>query len=94
MISKQKLEEMENVDISQIDINNLQELTDIEINEDDTIENKAELFFSQIGNPFLFKINGVVVQIAFNNHQNSKKTLDDVLYSYFTKIKDDENIVI
>lgn len=88
MFSKENLQELSNTSIKTINHDNLRELSNIQINTDMPVKELIEDFFNQIGNPYSFLVNGIPVQISYNNHN---KTIDDCLYSYLTDKMNLEN---
>lgn len=82
MLSNTELEVLSNLDICTVNKNQLKELTDIKIDMNLPINQRIENFFDSIGNPFLFKVNGTAVKIAYNDCNS--KTLDECLLHYLT----------
>jgi hypothetical protein len=84
LLSKAELEKLKYLDIKDIDVNDLQELSEIELYSDLPVQERLELFLCQIGNPYCFKVNGTPVQVSFSD---SPKTLDEALHNYLTHRK-------
>ena len=79
MISREELEKLKYIDIKDIDVDDLQELSEVKLYSDLPVQERLELFLCQIGNPYCFKVNGTPVQISFSD---SPKTLDEALDNY------------
>ena len=73
---KQKLEKYENIPLSEIDINEVDEITDIKINRRKSSEERILDFLNTVKNPYVFKVNGKLVKISFSD---TEKTADDCL---------------
>lgn len=73
---KQKLEKYENIPLSEIDINEVDEITDIKINKRKSSEERILDFLNTVKNPYVFKVNGKLVKISFSD---TEKTADDCL---------------
>lgn len=89
MFSKEDLQELNKRSIESGNPNELKELTEIQMDNDVPIEERIEKFFKQIQNPYHFLVNGVPVQIAFNNHNNN--TLDSCFYNYLIEKRDSKH---
>jgi len=75
VISRHELERLKYLDIKDVDTSDLQELNEVKLYSDLPVQERLELFFCQIGNPYCFKVNGTPVQISFSDG----KTLDEAL---------------
>jgi len=84
LLSREELEKLKYLDIKDIDVDDLQELSEIKLYSDLPVQERLELFLCQIGNPYCFKVNGTPVQISFSD---SPKTLDDAVSNYLTHRK-------
>jgi len=73
---KQKLEKYENIPLSEIDINDVDEITNIKINKRKSSEERILDFLNTVKNPYVFKVNGKLVKISFSD---TEKTADDCL---------------
>lgn len=84
MLSREDLEKLGCLNIVHINTDELQELTEIVIDESSPIEERLKLFLQDIKNPFCFKVDGTAVQITFSD---TERTLDEALKSYLTNLK-------
>ena len=73
---KDKLEKYENVPLNEIDINEVDELTNIKINKRKSSNERILDFLNVVKNPYVFKVNGKLVRISFSD---TDKTADDCL---------------
>lgn len=89
LLSRDELIELSKVSIKDVNVNDLKELTDIHINTELSIQERAEIFFKEIKNPYLFKVNGTIVKVSYNNHKNKK--LDDCLMQYLVNKRNFDN---
>ena len=74
----EKLEKCRNMDLSEIDINEVDELTNIKIDRRKSSEERILDFLNEVKNPYVFKVNGKLVRIRFSD---TEKTADDCLTS-------------
>jgi hypothetical protein len=84
MFSLEELAALSQVDLTTVDRSKLVEINDIVIDPDASIPERAEQFFSQIGNPYCFLVDGITVRVCFNP---DGKPLSQVLSDYFISIK-------
>ena len=89
MLSREELERLRLLDIKELDVNDLQELREVKLYSDLPVQERLELFFCQIGNPYCFKVNGTPVQVSF---AGGTKTLDEALHNYLTNLKNCDKI--
>lgn len=68
----------------------LKELTDIQIDTKLPIEKRAEEFFSQIENPYVFTVYGTKVTVGFGNHNT---TLNNCISRYLVEKRDCDNTI-
>ena len=92
MLSKQELENMSKWQLHTPPNSELQELSEIYIDNDLPPHKRFISFFEQIGNPYCFLVNGSRVRLSFSNH--NKKTLDDSLFNYLMKIKNSDSKIL
>ncbi len=70
------LDEMQNVDIRNIDKDSLVNIEDVEIDMNLPQGMRIKKFVEQVGNPYIYKSNGIVVKSTFTNNG---KSLDDLI---------------
>ncbi len=73
---KDKLKMFENMSLSDIDINDVDELTNIKINKKKSSNERIRDFLNTVKNPYVFKVNNKLVKINFSD---TDKTADDCL---------------
>ena len=74
----EKLEKCKNIDLSEIDINEVDEITNIKIDRRKSSNERILDFLNEVKNPYIFKVNGKLVRIRFSD---TEKTADDCLTS-------------
>lgn len=62
---KEKLNKYENIPLSEININDVDEITDIKINKRKSSNDRILDFLNTVKNPYVFKHNGRLVRIGF-----------------------------
>lgn len=73
---QKKIEKCKNMKISDVDINDVDELTQIKINRKKSSNERMLDFLASTKNPYIFKVNGILVRFIFSD---SDKTADDCL---------------
>ena len=63
--SKHTLEQQRNSDIMACDPNLLVDLQDVHIDTALPVQKRMERFIQQVGNPYLFKVDGIVVKASY-----------------------------
>ena len=81
-LSKEELLEMEQINIKDAVIDNLVDITEIEINMKQAVSVRAENYVKQVGNPFLVRVGEYVVKIGYSDCQ---ETLNDRMHEYIRK---------
>ena len=71
------LEQQRNSDIMACDANMLVDLREVEIDTSLPVHKRMEQFFRQVGNPYLFKVDGIVVKASYLPQVG--RSLSDVL---------------
>lgn len=71
--------ECRKADISESNIDELVDLRDIKINRKKPLNRRADDFIEQIGNPYLFKVDNVVVKVEFGDGKDFSEILTDVI---------------
>lgn len=74
----EKLDKCRNLDLSEIDINEVDEITNIKIDRRKSSNERILDFLNEVKNPYIFKVNGRLVRIRFSD---TEKTADDCLTS-------------
>ncbi|MFI3213267.1 MAG: hypothetical protein R3Y24_07980 [Eubacteriales bacterium] len=83
MIKEQCLEQMKNIDISNIDSTSLIDIRGVNIDTSLSKAKRIESFIEQIGNPYLFKCGEITVKISFTD---TEVTLEDRLIHHFKSL--------
>lgn len=83
----EELIELSNVNFESVDKTKLRELTEVELDPEAPIEKRIDDYYHQIGNPYIFLVNGTPVQISFG-YRNI--TLDQCLQQYLCHIRDSD----
>ena len=78
-----KVEKCRNINISDVHDNDIDEITSIKIDKRKPSNERILDFLLKVKNPYIFKINGRIVQIAFSNND---KTADDCLTNVLNKL--------
>lgn len=74
----EKLDKCRNLDLSEIDINEVDEITNIKIDRRKSSNERILDFLNEVKNPYVFKVNGRLVRIRFSD---TEKTADECLTS-------------
>lgn len=82
-ITTDDLKKMKMVNIQTDDAESLRDIRDVKIDPKLPKEERIAEFLNQIGNPYLFRCNGCVVQVSFTD---TERTLEDCLQDYFSSI--------
>ena len=84
MIDRSQLQELKDVDITQVDRNILVDIKDVKIDSSSSAEEKVERYIKEIKNPYCFLCGDTPVKIRFVSETKSlKKSLGD----YFMSLK-------
>ena len=75
--SKHNLEQQRNSDIMSCDPNMLVDLREVQIDTALPVQKRMEQFLLQVGNPYLFRVDGIVVKASYLPQANRR--LSDVL---------------
>ena len=73
---KETLKKYENIPLSEININEVDEITDIKVNKRKSSNDRILDFLNTVKNPYVFKHNGKLVRIGFSD---TDKTADECL---------------
>lgn len=74
-----KLSYMKKADITICNKANLADLRKVELNRNESAVKRAESFFEQVHNPYLFRVGETAVKIDFGNGKNFAEMLTDVI---------------
>ena len=80
---KEKLDKFENTSLSEVNINDVDEITDIKINKRKSSNERILDFLNSVKNPYVFKLNGKLIKISFSD---TNVTADDCLTSVLNKL--------
>lgn len=84
MIDRLRLQEMKDVDITQVDRDSLVDIRDVKIDSLLSADKKAERYIKQIKNPYCFLCGDTPVKIRF---VSETRTLKKSLIDYFMSLK-------
>ena len=79
MLNQIDLNTCRNADISACDISSLVDLRDIFIDPVNSLNERVESFLNQIHNPYLFKVEDIIVKVNYGNEKNISDALATVL---------------
>lgn len=84
MYTTEQLEQMRNQLIRDVDKNSLVDLSSVSIDQEQSSEVKMLSFLEQIQNPYFFKCDETIVEVAFNDNGLQ---FGDLLQNYFENLK-------
>lgn len=73
---KDKLDKYENIPLSEIDLNEVDEITEINVSKRKPSNERILDFLNKVKNPYVFKLNGKLIRIGFSD---TERTADDCL---------------
>lgn len=73
------LKKLRNADVSICNADELVDLKNVEINEKTPPECRINDFIAKVGNPYLFKVDGIVVKVEFGCGKDFSQTLTDII---------------
>lgn len=73
------LKKLSSADVSDCDIDELVDLRSIDIKRNLPLERRADDFMAQVGNPYLFRVDDVVVKVEFGDGKDFSEILTDVI---------------
>ena len=73
---EEKIKRCKYIEVNEVNKDDVDELSDIKSSRKKSKEEKILYFLSQVENPYVFKVNGHLVQIGFTNNG---KTAEDCL---------------
>ena len=66
---KNKLDRANRIDMNNIDVESIPDINDIKVSRKKVIEERILDFIDNVDNPYLFKVDGVLVKIGFSDNQ-------------------------
>ena len=73
------LKHLRNVDISACSADELVDLRSVEVNPKVSLNRRADDFIAQLGNPYLFRVDDIVVKVEFGDGKDFSEILTDVI---------------
>lgn len=70
---------LRNADISACNADELVDLRNVEVNPKASLNRRADDFIAQVGNPYLFRVDDVVVKVEFGDGKDFSEILTDVI---------------
>ncbi len=80
-ITREELDKMKEVDIRTVDRSKLVDIKDVKINTDLPDEERMADFIRQIGNPYCYLCNGMVVKTKFAGKQSLEDCIKSAMFS-------------
>lgn len=81
MMSRQLLAECALADINACNPQDLVDLKDVTIHANLPVPDRISLFVDQVRNPYLFKVDGLVVKVNFGGSRSLRSALSSLLMS-------------
>lgn len=73
------LKHLRNADISACNADELVDLRNVEVNPKASLNRRADDFIAQVGNPYLFRVDDIVVKVEFGDGKDFSEILTDVI---------------
>lgn len=70
---------LRNADISACNADELVDLRSVEVNPKASLNRRTDDFIAQVGNPYLFRVDDVVVKVEFGDGKDFSEILTDVI---------------
>ncbi len=70
------MSEFKAIDLDNISKDELVDIKDVKINVNLPVDGRKKQFVEQVGNPYIFKCNGIIVK---NTYSKNGKTLDELM---------------
>ncbi len=81
---EQKLERCKNICIDEVDKNEIEDISKININKRKSSKDRILDFLNSVSNPYIFKVNGKLVKIEFsNNTRTAESCITNVIKSIY-----------
>ncbi len=74
-------EMLRNADISVCNADELVDLKSIKINRKTALKRRTDDFIAQVGNPYLFKVDDIVVKVEFGGGKDFSEILTDAIFA-------------
>lgn len=71
---EQKLERCKNICIDEVDKNEIEDISKININKRKSSKDRILDFLNSVSNPYIFKVNGKLVKIEFSNNTRTAES--------------------
>ncbi|GHV00656.1 hypothetical protein FACS1894211_08500 [Clostridia bacterium] len=81
MITKHSLEDMRQINIGDVSIENLKDISEVTIDTKKPVEERILSFIEQIGNPYLFKVGNTPVKVGFNGNGSTLQKCLEILFT-------------
>ena len=72
-------EMLRNADISACNVDDIVDLRNIKVNRKVPLKRLTDNFIEQVGNPYLFKVDDIVVKVEFGDGKDFSEILTDVI---------------
>lgn len=82
-LSEEELHRMERTDIRKAVLDNLTDISKIEVDMKKSVSARVEEYVQKVGNPFLVRVGDYVVKIGYSN---CEETLNDRMKQYIRKV--------
>lgn len=69
MLKKSELNQCRNTSIMSCDLSSLVDLRDVKIDTTKSVRERIDSFMNQVRNPYLFKVDDVIVKVNFGNER-------------------------
>ena len=79
MLNRSELNRCREIDIMSCDISDLVDLQDISIDATKSVRDRIDSFLEQVRNPYLFKVDDVIVKVKFGKEKSLSDALTSVL---------------
>ena len=89
---KEKIRRCKKIEVNEVNINDVDDLSEVKISRKKSKEEKILYFLSQVENPYVFKVNGHLVQIGWQNSRDCLTNVLEILYKWIWIV--DNNVII
>ncbi len=81
---KVKIKRCKKIEVNEVNINDVDDLSDVKISRKKSKEEKILDFISKTKNPYIFKVNGKLVKLEFtDNETNAEEAITNVIKSIY-----------
>lgn len=81
---EKKLEKCRNVNINEVDANDIEDISNINISKRKSSKDRILDFLNNTSNPYIFKVNGKLVKIEFsNNNKTAESCITNIIKSIY-----------